>query len=307
MWHSCRRMKLNLDTCFRQLVVEGENIVPWEFQVPHDHETRTETGQIRIGEGGRWRYSSPMARPVLSVISLRYSSWSMRALLPLLHVGADVEVRTVTLDMIRQGDAEPDLTPNEYVQYAAERLALRRALGSVTGYFPVLEIDGNRIHEALAICEWTAEQYPGAQLWPEDSVKRAQARALCAEMASNFVNLRNRMSVHVFARVLNFAPDGPTCVEIERVFELMRQSLSASGGPFLFGQFGIVDAMYYPVLTRFRTYGIELPVGLQAYAASMESSPAVSRLRTLALQAPALAIYDDYIRSMGGEIEVPAS
>lgn len=248
-----------------------------------------------------------MTRPLLYVMSLRYSSWSMRALLPLLHVGADVDVRTVTLDVIRQGEAEPDVASEEYVQYAAERLAARRALGSVTGYFPVLEIGGSRIHEALAICEWTAERYPEAQLWPQDAIQRAQARSLCAEMASNFINLRHRMSVHVFARVPDFSPDGPTRVEIERVFELIQQALSASGGPFLFGRFGIVDAMYYPVLTRFRTYGVRLPDEVRAYAEAMEASPAVSRWKVLARQAPALPVYDDYIRSMGGVVEVPAS
>jgi glutathione S-transferase len=102
-------------------------------------------------------------------------------------------------------------------------------------------------------------------------------------------------------------PNGPTRVEISRVCELMRDALSASGGPFLFGAFGIVDAMYFPVLTRFETYGVALPRELRPYADAMNASSAVARWRELALQAPAISIYDDYIRGMGGEVVVPSA
>lgn len=240
-------------------------------------------------------------------MSLRYSSWSIRALLPLLHAGADVDVKTVTLEMAPQGDPGLEMDAELYVRQAAERLAARRALGSVTGYFPVLTVDGEPIHEALAIGEWTAERHPDAGLWPRDAMARARARALSAEMASNFGNLRRHMSCHVFARVPGFVPDGPTRVEIARVFELMRDALSASGGPFLFGDFGIVDAMYFPVLTRFETYGVALPPELRPYAEAMQASPAVTRWRELARQAPAIPLYDDFVRGLGGEILVPAT
>jgi glutathione S-transferase len=230
----------------------------------------------------------------------------MRALLPLLHAGADVQAKTVTLEMTRQGDPEPEMDAEHYVRLAAKRLAARRALGSVTGYFPVLIVDGEPIHEALAICEWTAERYPEAGLWPRDAMARARARALSAEMASNFLNLRRNMSCNVFARVPGFVPDGPTRVEITRVFELMRDALSASGGPFLFGDFGIVDAMYFPVLTRFETYAVVLPPELRPYADAMKALPAVTRWRELALRAPPIPIYDDYIRRMGGDIIMPS-
>lgn len=228
----------------------------------------------------------------------------MRALLPLLHAEADVEVKTVTLELSRQGDPAPggEMDAERYEQWAAERLVARRALGSVTGSFPVLTVAGEQIHESLAICEWTAERYPEARLWPREVMPRARARALSAEMASNFVNLRQHMSCHVFARVPGFVPNGPTRVEIARVFELMRTALAASGGPFLFGEFGIVDAMYFPVLTRFETYGVALPPELHSYAEAMKTSPAVTRWRELALQAPAIPVYDDYIRGLGGEI-----
>lgn len=230
----------------------------------------------------------------------------MRALLPLLHANAPVVVKTAELDLSRQGDPPAELEADAFVKAAAEKLAHRRSLGSVTGYFPTLWVDGTPIHESLAINEWTAETYPNAKLWPQDTLKRAQTRSLCAEMASNFSNLRNHMSCHVFARVPNFQPDGPTRVEIARVFELFNDCLSASGGPFLFGDFGIVDAMYFPVLTRFATYNVALPSDMQRYQASLNDLPAVQRWLDLAKQAPAIPVYDEFIRAMGGEIAIPA-
>lgn len=46
--------------------------------------------------------------------------------------------------------------------------------------------------------------------------------------------------------------------DARRVQAIWRESLDASGGPFLFGAFSIADAMFAPVATRFVTYGVEL-------------------------------------------------
>jgi len=238
----------------------------------------------------------------LCVVSLRYSSWSIRALLPLLHAGAKVEIETVELDMARQGDPPPPMDPEALMQLRAEELRQRRALGSVTGLFPVLWVGKVPIHEALAINEWTAEHYPAAGLWPDDPLTRAQARSLAAEMAGGFSALRSTMSCHVFARVPGFVPGGPARVEIARVRELMRDALARSFGPFLFGRFGIVDAMYFPVLTRFATYGVALPHDLQAYAEALEAQPALVEYRRLARLSPAVSVYDQYVRDLGGQL-----
>lgn len=243
-----------------------------------------------------------MDEPTLCVISLRYSSWSMRALLPLLHAGASVHVKTVTLDLSRQGDPLPDSAPDVFVAAAHEELERRRKRGSVTGYFPVLWVHEQPIHEALAIAEWAAENYAYAMLWPEDPIERAQARSLSAEMAAGFRNIRNHMSCHLFARVPGFEPDGPTRMEIERVFELIERAVKRSHGPFLFGDFSIADAMYFPVLSRFDTYGVQVPAAVRDYRAAMFALPAVERLVALAKQAPAIPVYDEYVKSLGGEL-----
>ena len=46
-----------------------------------------------------------------------------------------------------------------------------------------------------------------------------------------------------------------------------------SGGPFLFGERTMADAMYAPVLTRFLTYDVKLEPRLSAYAGVIMAMP----------------------------------
>ncbi len=240
----------------------------------------------------------------LIALSLRYSSWSIRPWLALSHANADFETEVVELpDLGLQGKSDgPGL-----VDVKNEQLARRRGQGSVTGLFPILHVEGRPIHESLAICEWVADAYPRAELWPADAIDRAQARAVCCEMTTGFHHLRTEMSCHVFARVPGFLPDASTALEIERAKEIWRTSLAASGGPFLFGSFGIADCMFFPVLTRFRTYGIELEADLETYAERVESQPAVRAWRKVASIAPEIPVYDEQIRKLGGDPEAARS
>lgn len=227
-----------------------------------------------------------MTTLVLNVVTLRYSSWSMRPWLALAHAGASFETRTATLPAMGSPTAAR---------------AERDALGSSTGYFPVLHVDGVRIHESLAICEFVAEAFPDAHLWPAAPLDRARARAAACEMLSGFRELRNTMPCHLFARVPRFTPDASAQVEIERVQELWRECLERSGGPFLFGAFGIADAMYFPVLSRFRTYGVALPADLEGYARAVAEVPAVNALVALAREAPRLPGYDAHVTRLRGD------
>ncbi len=236
-----------------------------------------------------WPHMSALPQSLsLSVLSLRYSSWSIRAWLALKHAGADFETRTIVLDDM--GTAS-----------GTQLRKARRALGSVAGFFPVLRVAGEAIHEALAIAEWTAETYPEAGLWPTDPLARARARAISCEMAAGLPNLRTHLSCHVFARVPTFTPDPATHAEIERVFEIWGGCLERSGGPFLFGAFGVADAMYFPVVTRFQTYAVPLPAELAGYAAALAALPAVRSWREAAATAPRLPQYDRYIQQLGGD------
>jgi len=242
----------------------------------------------------------------LTVLSLRYSSWSMRPWLVLTHAGARFETETVELPHMR-GPQHSSSDAGHRISPATTPIAQRRALGSVHGLFPVLRVDDTPIHESLAICEYAADAFPAAALWPRDTLERARARAVSCEMVSGFTHMRSQMSSHLFARVAGFVPNDSTARDIARVFELWGECLERSGGPFLFGRFGIADAMYFPVLGRFRTYGIEIPDPLSAYVDALERVPAVEALVRHARREPRIPVYDDYIRSLGGDPDAALS
>jgi glutathione S-transferase len=61
---------------------------------------------------------------------------------------------------------------------------------------------------------------------------------------------------------------------IARVQEVWTDSLARHGGPFLFGAFSGADAMYAPVVHRFRTYAIEVSPVVRRYMEAMQALPA---------------------------------
>ena len=225
----------------------------------------------------------------------------MRPWLALTAAGARFSHETVEIkDLAAQGvDTGAALTA-----ISEEQLTCRRAQGSVTGLFPVLYVDGKPIHESLAICEWAADSFPGTGLWPKDPLERASARAVCCEMVAGFQQLRTHLSCNVFARVPNHVRSAATERDIQRVLEIWRESLDDSGGPFLFGSFGIADCMYFPVLTRFRTYGVELDSHAEAYGRELDTHDSVVKWQQAALTAPPIPIYDQAIRALGGDPEI---
>jgi glutathione S-transferase len=79
-------------------------------------------------------------------------------------------------------------------------------------------------------------------------------------MHSGFVTLRNDMSMDLLAR-LPSPPIGEALeTDIRRIVALWKDARTrfGHGGPFLFGAFSNSDAMFAPVATRFRTYGVDL-------------------------------------------------
>jgi glutathione S-transferase len=120
------------------------------------------------------------------------------------------------------------------------------------------------VYESLAICEWAAEQAPA--LWPSDPLTRAQARSVAAEMHAGFGAMRRDMSMNIRRR-LQRAPEWPadTRADIEQLHAIWHDLLARSGGPFLFGQRSIADAMFAPVATRLRTYAVEISPQARSY------------------------------------------
>jgi glutathione S-transferase len=170
----------------------------------------------------------------------RWSTWSMRPWLALHRAGAVFEEVQVPLR-----------------QDAVTTQAILAA-GSPSGLAPVL-IDGDlTIHDSLAICEYLAERFPDAKLWPADRAARALARAAAAEMHAGFTPVRRDLSMDVGARH-EVEIGEETAATIRRIVTLWRDMLGRFGGPFLAGaDWGNADAFYTPVATRFVTYGVDL-------------------------------------------------
>ncbi|MCA9626425.1 MAG: glutathione S-transferase [Myxococcales bacterium] len=209
----------------------------------------------------------------LVVGPLNYSSWSVRPWLALKYSGLPFKTHTIDLFV------DPEWH-NKVLQFSG------------AGKVPVL-IDGNlSVHESLAICEYVSELAPDAKLWPEDRAQRARARAISCEMLGGFPYLRGEMGMNGRARAKAFRPSAEAQREIARVSEVWSASLQSLGGPYLFGHFTIADCMYFPVVTRLRTYGVELSGDAADYCATIWEHPIVAEWEKLAAESVAIPEYD---------------
>ena len=189
-----------------------------------------------------------------------YSSWSMRPWLALRVNGIAFEEVFVPL---YTGDADK-----------------KKILGfSRAGKVPTL-IDGDiTIWDSLAIIEYLAERFPDAGLWPHDRVQRAQARAISAEMHSGFLPLRNECGMNLHRPIGAIALSADARANVDRIQEIWSECRERYGrqGPFLFGVFGAADAMFAPVVHRFRTYAIEVAPAVKTYMETMMALPAFAQ------------------------------
>ena len=202
----------------------------------------------------------------LHVGNKRYSSWSLRPYLALAHTGLAFETNVILLD----------------------RPTTRAEIAAVTpaGRLAVLVHDGLTIWDSIAICEYLHELAPEARLWPVDRAARARARAVSAEMHAGFTALRSNMPMDLCADKSGQGHTPEALADARRVFEVWREALATSGGPFLFGEFTIADAMYAPVTTRFTTYGVELDATCRGYVDAVAALPAMVAWRRDAAAEP---------------------
>jgi glutathione S-transferase len=186
-----------------------------------------------------------------------YSSWSLRPWLLLRHAG-------IAFDEIRLSFNSPTF----------KRDAL--AFGP-TGRVPVL-IDGDlTVWDSLAIAEYVAEKFPQLALWPRDARRRAEARAICAEMHAGFAALRAHFSMNVTANLAGLGWNVAVQHDIDRISAMWigLRARHRAEGPFLFGRFSVADAYYAPVVARFNTYRPKLTPALDEYLRTMLELPAM--------------------------------
>ena len=177
-----------------------------------------------------------------------YSSWSLRPWLALKHAGAGFTETRVPL----------------YIPGYKEKLLRQGPSGKV----PVLKHGALTVWDSLAICEYVAELFPQAGLWPQDPSARAVARSVSAEMHSGFTAIRNAMPFNCRVRGRRVPITPEIQKEIERVQGLWKSCRDAygAGGPWLFGRFSIADCMFIPVALRFITYSVSMDATGKAYA-----------------------------------------
>jgi glutathione S-transferase len=182
-----------------------------------------------------------------------YSSWSLRAWILLRHLGLEFDEIRVQL-------------------YTAE-FASQIERYSPAGRVPVL-LDGDlRVWDTLAIAEYLAEK--AGRGWPTPSVARARARSISAEMHAGFQTLRAACPFNARARRRRVAQTPELLADIARIDNIWRESREqfGAGGPWLFGDYSIADAMYSSVVLRFNTYGAELSPVASAYMATVLADP----------------------------------
>jgi len=199
----------------------------------------------------------PVRRLVLVIGNRNYSSWSLRPWLAL-------SMATDSFETVRIPLYQPGST-----------VRIRRY--SAAGKVPVL-VDGDLVvWDSLAICEYIAERFPCAALWPGDAYARAQARSAASEMHSGFASLRRELPMNI-----RFDRDGhrwspEAQADIDRVLALWSGLRTRHGGDgaFLFGRFSIADAMFAPVVLRLRSYRVVVPPSITGYMQSVLDLPAM--------------------------------
>lgn len=205
-----------------------------------------------------------MAEFALVIGNKNYSSWSLRGWLALKQTGVDFEEIRIPLNQTT--------THADILRYSS------------SGRVPALRHGDLWLWESLAIAEYLAEIFPKAGLWPSDRAARARARAISAEMHAGFVPLRQHMPMDCRSYHPDRGREPGVRADCDRITTIWRDCREQFGGTgeFLFGSFTIADAFFAPVVSRFRTYAVELDPISQAYADAIWSFPAMNEWLTAA-------------------------
>lgn len=214
-----------------------------------------------------------MSDRLLVIGNKNYSSWSLRPWLALTQLGVPFAEERIAL-------GQPD---------TAERIGRYSAAGKV----PILIENGITHWDSLAIIEHLAESH--IELWPADPAARAMARSMAAEMHSGFAALRAELPMNVRAVGRKVAPSARARADITRIITIWCEARGRFGhaGPWLLGDFTAADAMYAPVASRFRTYGVELPAVLSSYLETVLESPAMRSWSAAAKAEPEVIEHDE--------------
>jgi glutathione S-transferase len=209
-----------------------------------------------------------------------YSSWSMRPWLALKKTGRPFREENI---LLRQAETKGRILSH-----------------SGAGKVPVLKHGAVTVWESLAICEYLADAFPDAGLWPADKAARAHARSASSEMHAGFARLRENMPMDVTRDRRRESRADLVRDEIDRIAELWTEARRNFGrkakGDFLYGAFTAADAMFAPVVTRFRTYGVTLDETCTRYMNAVLEWPGFKEWEAGALAETAVIEFDVFGR-----------
>ena len=146
---------------------------------------------------------------------------------------------------------------------------------------PILLVDGIPLWGLLPIAEFVADHRQ--DFWPEDPAMKAQARSFAYELASAFGETRIFLPLDARHR---YGPPGRVLPAVER--ELVRlaqvcgwfRKRHGAEGPFLFGTFGVVDALAAALVVALDGHqAIPSEPGFVAYAHHLLTLPALAEWR----------------------------
>src|SRR5229473_1830489 len=207
-----------------------------------------------------------MAKATLTISSKNYSSWSLRGWLLAKFSGIEFEEK---------------LIPPDDPATRAEILLLSASI-----LVPCLTHDDVTVWDTLAIGEYLNEVRPKAGLLPADRATRARCRSICGEIHSGFSTLRASLPMNLKGHFPGFKIWSRARTDIDRITTIWRDCLAAYRGPYLFGERGMADAMYAPVVTRFLTYDVKLDKVSAAYCQTIMALPEMQEWIAAARQEP---------------------
>lgn len=196
-----------------------------------------------------------MSDLTLVIGNKNYSSWSMRPWVLMKQLGIPFE--------------------EVKLRFHSPEWGAGIARWSPSGLVPVLWRGEQSVWDSLAIMETLHEWFPGRGVWPADARARAFARACAAEMHSGFRDLRTHMPMNIRASHPGKGRQPGVQANIDRIVALWTEARQrfGAGGAFLFGAFSACDAMYAPVVMRFKTYDVALDGEAARYCAAMREAP----------------------------------
>ncbi|MCF2906553.1 glutathione S-transferase [Octadecabacter sp. CECT 8868] len=189
-----------------------------------------------------------------------YSSWSLRGWLPF----AVHDIPVTVHDTLLYGDAFYD----DVAKFGGNRTV------------PTVKTpEGGIWADSLSICWGLADAFPDRGLLPTDPIARAQAQSLIAEMHSGFTALRGDCPMNLATGWLGFVPSEAVKTDLSRIDAVWSSALDASNGPFLFGEYGLVDAFFAPVAIRIAGYDLPVSETAKTYVTAQLYHPAMQQWR----------------------------